>query len=268
MNKITLSEFGKFLVKKNTTLIFFIAFLLFSVNSYTQINYTSVNLTGSAAESYDIDLDGDGTDDFNISSGNFLGDYLNITPLGTNAVISVVDNSPTVLLDGDLIDGTSTWDADASQGLYYNFLGFIVIGNWENVSNSYLGLQFSINGNIHYAWIQLSITDNATWEIIDYAYEETPNIGVLAGSTITLGVEHEFSSDVRVFSFNQELKILNLPEKSNYKLYSSLGQLVDFGVADRNSFIINTTRFNTGMYVLKVVGNDSGKTLTKKLILQ
>lgn len=268
MNKITLYEFSQTQFKKTITFVFFIALLFNVENTFSQINYTFAGFNGSSTESYNIDLDGDGTDDFNISSGNFLGGYLNITPLSTNAVISITNNNPTVLFDGDLIDSTSTWDTDDSQGLYYNFLSFFVTGNWENVSNKYLGLQFSIGGNTHFAWMQLIVVDNTTWTIIDYAYEINPDIGISAGSLTVLNVEDEFSSEVKAFTYNQELKILNLPERANYKLYSSLGQLVETGIAQRNNYTINTSKFASGMYILKVEGNNSGKTLTKKMILQ
>jgi hypothetical protein len=57
-------------------------------------------------------------------------------------------------------------------------------GNWFQVSNQYLGVQFSIAGQIHYGWIELSVAVNRaalTTVVVGFAYE------TVAGKAITTG---------------------------------------------------------------------------------
>jgi len=59
-------------------------------------------------------------------------------------------------------------------------------GDWANVSNRYLGLEFQINGRTHYGWARLSVQVgyvyvNAT--LTGYAYETIPGKSIIAGKT-------------------------------------------------------------------------------------
>jgi hypothetical protein len=62
-------------------------------------------------------------------------------------------------------------------------------GAWANggkgVKNRYLGFKFKINGQFHYGWARLSVTTPShspyTATLTGYAYETTPNKGIVAG---------------------------------------------------------------------------------------
>lgn len=64
-------------------------------------------------------------------------------------------------------------------------------GNWLNVTNRYLGLQFKIHGKIHYGWARLSVKQvhygfaaHPFVALLDgYAYETIPNKAIIAGKT-------------------------------------------------------------------------------------
>lgn len=63
------------------------------------------------------------------------------------------------------------------------------VGPWANggkgVKNRYLGFKFKINGQFHYGWARLSVTTPShsayTATLTGYAYETTPNKGIVAG---------------------------------------------------------------------------------------
>jgi hypothetical protein len=65
------------------------------------------------------------------------------------------------------------------------------VGKWFDVSNRYLGLKFTRNGETHYAWARLNVsfklnqgqhgTLKAT--LTGYAYETIPNKSIIAGET-------------------------------------------------------------------------------------
>jgi hypothetical protein len=59
-------------------------------------------------------------------------------------------------------------------------------GSWKNKKNRYLGLQFMINGEVHYGWARLSVEchdGNVGALLSGYAYETVPNEGLKAGQT-------------------------------------------------------------------------------------
>jgi len=59
-------------------------------------------------------------------------------------------------------------------------------GPWLNVKNLYLGLQFTIDGQIHYGWARLTASTNKTTCVTKvlltgYAYETEPNTPITTG---------------------------------------------------------------------------------------
>lgn len=264
MNKITL-------INKKTFSTFFIG-LFISLTSQAQIVYVDLNnIDGTSESSHTFDLNSDGVDDFTIASGNFgWGDSMGVAPLNGNAVLSTVNARPFALeIDAVVEADDANWNTATAQAMYLDLfnLGFLITGNWVEVTDRYLGLKYDIDGNTHFGWLRLDVTDDGNWTIKDYAYSNIPNAQIAAGQTMVLRTDKEFSTDVKVFSYNQEISILNLTEESNYALYSITGQQVKKGIAHRNKHIIATENLAIGVYVLKVEGLDSGKLLTKKLIL-
>ena len=59
-------------------------------------------------------------------------------------------------------------------------------GQWNKVTNRYLGLKFQVKGKKHYGWARLSVTVNKltiTPTLTGYAYETVPSKPVIAGKT-------------------------------------------------------------------------------------
>jgi hypothetical protein len=55
-------------------------------------------------------------------------------------------------------------------------------GPWRNVSNRYLGVKLSINGETHYGWLRISVDRSVTEGLLTgYAYETIPNKPIKAG---------------------------------------------------------------------------------------
>jgi hypothetical protein len=83
---------------------------------------------------------------------------------------------PAALLDRSFYFGTSR----THQGWQ---------GPWANggkgVKNRYLGFKFKIDGQFHYGWARMTVTTTAhsgyTATLTGYAYETTPNKGIVAG---------------------------------------------------------------------------------------
>jgi hypothetical protein len=56
-------------------------------------------------------------------------------------------------------------------------------GPWLTGEHGYLGLQFLIEGKIHYGWARISHCQPTSWRLTGYAYETIPNKAIIAGAT-------------------------------------------------------------------------------------
>jgi hypothetical protein len=60
-------------------------------------------------------------------------------------------------------------------------------GQWLNTKSRYLGLQFLINGQVHYGWARLKVakpnTSGIQATLTGYAYETIPNKPIITGKT-------------------------------------------------------------------------------------
>ncbi|HYV95202.1 MAG TPA: T9SS type A sorting domain-containing protein [Chitinophagales bacterium] len=165
-----------------------------------QIVYTDVNPDAVSLNSvYSLDLNNDGLVDYWIttylysSTGTETG-YVYVSPVDNNEVANVenypgaqIEFYPAVLNAGDNIDPQLKWDDMSSQTLAYFSLSFTsgyryTSGNWISQEKKYLGLRFNFNGELHYGWVRLSVSSEASpCTILDYAYEATPNKMIKAG---------------------------------------------------------------------------------------
>ena len=74
-------------------------------------------------------------------------------------------------------DGCSTYPCSNTEG------------QWLDTKNRYLGLQFVINGQVHYGWARLNVTfpprpSRGIFAILTgYAYETDPNKPIITGKT-------------------------------------------------------------------------------------
>jgi hypothetical protein len=79
----------------------------------------------------------------------------------------------------------------ANGGLYMEFFsanreGTRTSGSWQNVEYAYVGLQFSINGQVHYGWarVKFPYPGGVNYpSIYGYAYESTANQPIVTGQT-------------------------------------------------------------------------------------
>jgi hypothetical protein len=59
-------------------------------------------------------------------------------------------------------------------------------GPWSKAKNRYLGLEFLIEGKVHFGWARLNVSCQGTdvfATLIGYAYETIPNKAIKAGQT-------------------------------------------------------------------------------------
>ena len=143
--------------------------------------------------SLDIDLNGDGVADFNLSSPN--GIDINLAPLNNNAIISVPEppgelgawiyafsqDAPI----SSLLDPVLVWwgsDGNAPPGIVsasnLGALGYFAY----RTDPTYAGIQLDVGGALYYGWIHIQNLGGSNWgQISDWAYETSPNTPIFAG---------------------------------------------------------------------------------------
>ena len=173
------------------TLIVFMAIVVPAAGS---INYTPVNRVVPNNGAYGIDFNHDGIKDFWV--GSFFGPFFcglrsgvggsaNLSPVKSTSGVILTGVFAAALPAGVSVGSAQTFAKRQTQLMFFNTCGSgQVAGNWLNVSNHYLGLEFQIAGQTHYGWAELSINGGRfglTTVIVGFAYE------TIAGKTIITG---------------------------------------------------------------------------------
>jgi hypothetical protein len=140
----------------------------------------------------DIDLNGDGVPDFNLSSWN--GIEIELAPLNNNAIISVPE-PPGELgaliyafnqgapISSSLDPVLVWWGSDGNAPP--DIVAAVDIGSmgyFQGNTDAFAGIRLDVAGNLYYGWIHIQ-NFGANWgQISDWAYEISPNTPIFAGA--------------------------------------------------------------------------------------
>lgn len=167
------------------------------------IDYTPMHRFLQVPDILPIDLNHDGNFDFQIAVGTSQfaenAAYAEVFPGVNGQAASVVGNEwPFHPFAAALPAGARIGPADHFEDIVQDrqaFLGYNHSGQWVNVMHRYLGLRFTIHGQTHYGWIELSVRAGIQGglghayaaEVEGYAYETTPDLGIVAGAGAPAG---------------------------------------------------------------------------------
>jgi hypothetical protein len=142
--------------------------------------------------SQDIDLNGDGVPDFNLSSPNTFD--INLSPLNNNAIISVPEPP------GDLgaliyafnqgapisssLDPVLVWWGNDGNGppSIVSSADIGSIGYFQGQTDAYAGMRLDVAGSLYYGWIHIQNFGGNWGQVSDWAYETRPGTQILAGA--------------------------------------------------------------------------------------
>ena len=160
------------------------------------INYTPVQKVIPNGTSFPIDFNHDGFKDFWIRS-TFDIPYCGLR----SGIRGNVDLLPAKAISGVILKGGFAAALPAGSGVghsqvfaqgktpllsFYTCGGGGASGNWLNVSNHYLGLEFQVAGRTHYGWVQLSVKVDRTaltTVVVGFAYETVAGKAIITGET-------------------------------------------------------------------------------------
>jgi len=155
-----------------------------------KVVYTPTNVVLSTSIS--IDLNNDGVVDFSVALfPGYNGGHriiLDVTPTVTgNAVRSNGAGAACGFFGvpvgpGEKFGTNSYYGHGVFMAAFFQYSHSSSAGAWANVTNRYLGFKFLINGQTHYGWARLSVTNQLRSVVLSgYAYETTPNTNIIEG---------------------------------------------------------------------------------------
>jgi hypothetical protein len=288
----------------NILQIFILILALNALNQVTdaQIVYTDVQPDislnwskndGCGIKTYSLDLNNDGSPDFNISAGSDCpicqgySRFVSVTPINGNGV--AYSALGTAFASGENIYSMLSWTTSTTKirwvyHLYncaYGSGGSGSVGNWATVSDKYLGLKLISSSQTYYGWARLSVSvssNSASFKVKDYAFDSTPNHSILTGATSGA----RFAEENTLNETNLSLNVFPNPVSNSTTISFSLEQTEDVSVRifdetgrlvatlanklfeeGENNITWDVREMNAGVYFLKMeTGN---YTVTEKI---
>ena len=167
-----------------------IAFISVALSASASITYTPVNRVIPNNGAYGIDFNHDGVKDFWIGSFDGIVFCGLRSGTGGSANLSPVKSTSGVILNGvfaaALPAAVSVGSAQVFAHRQTQLMWFNCgrqAGNWVNVSNHYLGLEFQIAGQTHFGWAELSVGSTARTVVVGFAYETIAGKSIITGQT-------------------------------------------------------------------------------------
>ncbi|MCU0433199.1 MAG: T9SS type A sorting domain-containing protein [Bacteroidia bacterium] len=244
--------------------------------AHGQIIYTDISpdINMTTPSNYNLDMDNNGQPETqfifysyadSIYSLNGFYQYVFNYTATLGSVYPPLGAFPFAMNNGDSIRPSSpNWrDTSIAGGLQY--LGVVetyytttyTYGNWPGATDKYLGIRFSINNQLHYGWVRLSI-DSAVSQIIikDYAYRAAPGIGLTAGQTNAIGMEENTAGIPRIHVYDRTI-FVNLPAETVpdgiLEVYNATGQLVRTETITQQSMRVGAGDLASGVYFVQLV---------------
>jgi hypothetical protein len=169
-----------------------------------EVVYTPVNVELATNGSYDIDLTHDGTTDFVLQShllqvycqfGDGIVWYVAVQPGQSNGRVLSVGQNPLPLKIGAFVGSSQLYysGSELMTEFAHGNCGNLVAGNWLNLPDRFLGLEFQTQGSngpeTHYGWAKVTVAgyldehgDLQTMTLLSsFAYETVPGKAIAAG---------------------------------------------------------------------------------------
>ncbi len=213
--------------------VYAIAFLS-SSNAIAQIVYTDVNPDALLNPGTNLmDMDNDGEADYNIDIfdlGSFdgvliSGEYYDNYIAGSiNSAAGPFGIYASALNTNDEVGALLNWMNDGY--LYWSLsAGGLQGGQWQDISNKYLGVKFNIDGNYHFGWIRMNVsTSPISVTVRDYAYHATANTPLAAVKPNAIDQLNTFIPTININDKNLVIQLPNGITNCNIRIFNLIGQ--------------------------------------------
>lgn len=155
-----------------------------------KVVYTATNVVLTTPLA--IDLNHDGITDFtlNFGAGYEHSFFLDITPKVTGNAVRGTGSAACGFFGVPVGAGENFTAENSYFGNGVRMAGFFgygistSFGPWANKTNRYLGFKFLINGQVHFGWARVTVTNELRNVVLTgYAYETEANTAIIEGHT-------------------------------------------------------------------------------------
>ncbi|MCU0433197.1 MAG: T9SS type A sorting domain-containing protein [Bacteroidia bacterium] len=254
--------------------------------AHGQIVYTDIlpDINITTPSNYNLDMDNDGLPEMQMLLYSYADSNSSVNAFyqlvfNNTATLGALYQSmvpfPYALNSGDSISPSSTDWRDTSFASGYQYLATVAslnsvtsaYGYWPGATDKYLGVRFSINNQLHYGWVRLSIDSAASLITIkDYAYRSASGIGLTAGQTNSIGVEENTAGIPQIHVYDRTI-FVNLPAETVpdgiLEVYNATGQLVHTETITQQSMRVGAGDLASGVYFIQLVLADGQKVSRK-----
>jgi hypothetical protein len=89
----------------------------------------------------------------------------------------------------------------------------------------------------------------------------------MAGQTV-LGVDDHAVSKVKIVALNKTIALFNLPQATDYSVYTMAGKLaLDGKITNSSKYSIEANALSTGVYIIELRDLNSNAVVRKKIVL-
>ncbi|MFC7356774.1 T9SS type A sorting domain-containing protein [Jejudonia soesokkakensis] len=254
MKKITKNEFSKNLAKYGA-----LSLAIAGVaDASGQVIYTDLDpdYNGMLPSTLDIDFNGDSVTDVSIVVTSDPGYPLAQVAAGSNGVIAASNSGfyyASNLSYSAVIGSSGAFNSFGDLCADGGFNGSQFCGNQGDPIPGYVGIQFLVDGNTHYGWVQLGAPTSSEVNVLDYAFEATPNTPILAGVIPVAGVDdNAFEGFSHFVDANRNLSLSANTPMSNVSVYDVLGKVIITSDLSNTNETINLASLNSGVYIARV----------------
>lgn len=268
---------------------------------YTDITDESIGL----GDSYDLDMDDDGTFDFTFAVNSFtIPSFFYTTAAGTVYYDALIAQAMVLPTNGNSIIGSQTFSTGGVYSFVYpqvldegdnigegedfydkssqtlgvklyvkdypapgsNF-SFSTFGTWVGEDEQFIGVRFETGGDNFYGWVRMGLNDDFEIQVYDYAYQSTADASLEAGEVAA--VKSLIPADViNAYSFGSmvNINVMNLnADLATVEIYNTVGQSVYSNSLDQKGMQIDLSNVADGIYTLHI--NADGSVYNKQLFI-
>lgn len=227
-----------------------------------QVIFTDVDpdFVGLASESSEFfgDFNDDGIDDLRIISGVFGNE--DFTAINNNAgavsgltVGQMVGNYTYALnLDeGTLISAGTGEFGNVGSLCYLDGIADTFCGAGNSTPDGFAGIEFTVDGNTHYGWVELTGVTASTFTVTGFAFNATPDEPIAAGDT-GLSVNDQAFENFNYTVANGMLTMSAKTAMENVTIFNISGQqVINKGLSSTNENV-EISNLSTGVYIATV----------------
>ena len=244
MKKNTQSNLAKNLAKYSA-----LSLALAGISDATgQIEFVDVepDFVGGFGDTFSIDLDGNGTDDFIIEQfGPMLTVQVPVIGSGNNTFYYLTN-----LEEGDLISLGNNFLPSANLCYGGGYLSsFCVLGE---AVDGFIGFNFDVDGSTHFGWARLEGVDSLNFTVTEFGYNTTANAFIAAGEGTPLSLSDNTIEGLSSFVANNALTINARNPIENVTIHNIGGQEVISKRLNNTTEIIDLSSLSTGAYIASI----------------